>query len=71
MSENKKEKGQPDTARRQFLKGMSVAAAAGAAASVVGGTAHADMVIDDAAQEKTKASGYRETQHIRDYYDTL
>ncbi|CZF79922.1 hypothetical protein GCE9029_01737 [Grimontia celer] len=69
MSENKKETGKPDGSRRQFLKGLGVAAAAGAAASTVSGAAQAEVTVKTPEQEET--SGYRETQHIRDYYDSL
>ncbi|MCC4797997.1 transcriptional initiation protein Tat [Enterovibrio norvegicus] len=69
MSENKKDSAQPNEKRREFLKGLGVAAAASAAASVVSTSAQAD--VDVVSPEETPKSGYRETQHIRDYYDSL
>lgn len=69
MSENQKETGKPNEARRQFLKGLGVAAAAGTAATSVSGAVQAEVTVKTPAQ--VSQSGYRETQHIRDYYDSL
>ncbi|WP_028025031.1 twin-arginine translocation signal domain-containing protein [Enterovibrio calviensis] len=69
MSEKQKDPELQITNRRQFLTGLGVAAAAGAVATVATGAAQAETVVKTPEQEK--ASGYRETQHIRDYYDSL
>ncbi|WP_099607184.1 twin-arginine translocation signal domain-containing protein [Vibrio coralliilyticus] len=59
-----------NTSRRDLLKGLTTAAVAGA---VVAGTANAATAAEAVQPEKenAKSKGYRETQHIRDYYDTL
>lgn len=59
-----------NTSRRDLLKGLTTAAVAGA---VVAGTANAATVAEAVQPEKeaAKSKGYRETQHVRDYYDTL
>ncbi len=55
--------------RRQLLKGITTAAVASA---VVSGAAQATSTeVVDIEPENKKTTGYRETQHIRDYYDTL
>lgn len=59
-----------DLNRRTLLKGLATAAAAGTVAAVVSGTANATPVATEKDVEK-KGDGYRETQHIRDYYDSL
>ncbi|MDD1783048.1 twin-arginine translocation signal domain-containing protein [Enterovibrio sp. ZSDZ35] len=69
MSDSKKETGKQSESRRQFLKGLGVAAAASAVSTVASTSAQAD-VVEVKPEDKT-ASGYRETQHIRDYYDSL
>lgn len=61
----------PRSDRRAFMKG--VAAAGGAAAvAVAGGAAVAEVSADKtpAAKAKTDAAtkGYRETEHVREYY---
>ena len=57
-----------DLKRRRFLFSLSAGGVGAAAASVAAlpGSAAAD---DGAAPDKVD-SGYRETQHIRDYYRT-
>ena len=50
-------------------EGLGVAAAAGAATTVVSGAAQAEVTV--AKPEQENPSGYRETQHVRDYYDSL
>jgi hypothetical protein len=60
---------QVDESRRNLLKGI-------ATATVVGGIAAGTTKVvkaEDNLQpvESSKTSGYRDTQHIRDYYDTL
>ena len=59
-----------DLNRRTLLKGLATAAAAGTVAAAVSGTANATSVTAETKVEK-KSDGYRETQHIRDYYDSL
>ena len=50
--------------RRRFLLALGAGPAAGAAAAA----AVAAPVADATASAKPPSSGYRETQHIRDYY---
>tara|TARA_Y100001956_G_C4124540_1_gene189336 strand:- start:2851 stop:3048 length:198 start_codon:yes stop_codon:yes gene_type:complete len=58
-----------NTSRRDLLKGLSTAAVAGA---VVAGTTQVANASETVVVEKdVKKTGYRETQHIRDYYETL
>ncbi|TKF26879.1 twin-arginine translocation signal domain-containing protein [Vibrio kanaloae] len=59
-----------DTSRRGLLKGLTTAAVAGA---VVAGTTKVATASETVEMPKkdVKKTGYRETQHIRDYYDTL
>jgi len=56
--------------RREFLKG---AAAASGAAVVVAATGQKVAVAEEVETVSTrkKAKGYQETQHVRDYYDSL
>lgn len=63
-----KEKTQVNTARRNLLKGVTTATVAGA---VVAGTAKVATAAEVSTPEEVKETGYHETQHIRDYYDTL
>lgn len=66
MKENK----DVNTSRRDLLKGLTTAAVAGA---VVAGTTKVATASETAELPKQadKKTGYRETQHVRDYYDTL
>ncbi len=66
MSEQKK----LNESRRQLLKNIGVTAAAGAIAA---GTTTAVQAAakSEEKKEETKTKGYHETQHIRDYYNTL
>ena len=59
-----------DTSRRDLLKGLTTAAVAGA---VVAGTTKVATASEtvEMPEKDVKKKGYRETQHIRDYYDTL
>lgn len=59
-----------NTSRRDLLKGLTTAAVAGAVVAGTANTATATEVVQP-EKESTKSEGYRETQHIRDYYDTL
>ncbi len=56
--------------RRELLKGFTTAAVAGA---VVAGTTKVAVASEtvEPSEKDVKKKGYRETQHIRDYYDTL
>jgi hypothetical protein len=56
----------PDEKRRRFLRTLGVG---GAGAAVAGVTAAAGTVTPvETKSEQSKSSGYRETQHVRDYY---
>ncbi|HHI5014185.1 TPA: twin-arginine translocation signal domain-containing protein [Vibrio parahaemolyticus] len=59
-----------NTSRRDLLKGFTTAAVAGA---VVTGTTKVAVASEtvEPSEKDVKKKGYRETQHIRDYYDTL
>ncbi|UUM31755.1 twin-arginine translocation signal domain-containing protein [Vibrio japonicus] len=64
-----KDKNKVDTSRRELLKGLTTAAIGGA---VVAGTAQvANATETTETVQKPKQTGYRETQHIRDYYESL
>lgn len=65
-----KDKNNIDTSRRELLKGLTSAAVAGAVVAGTAQVANAKEVTDESVQ-KPKQTGYRETQHIRDYYETL
>ncbi len=56
--------------RRKLLKGFTTAAVVGAVATGTTNVANASESIESIKQDEKK-NGYRETQHIRDYYDTL
>lgn len=58
-----------DTGRRELLKGLGTAAVAGTLAAGITRTASAAEPQPEVKTEKK--AGYHETQHIRDYYDTL
>ncbi|MEL7291081.1 MAG: twin-arginine translocation signal domain-containing protein [Pseudomonadota bacterium] len=65
MKENK----ELNQSRRDLLKGITTAAVAGA---VVAGTTKAASAAETISpQQEVKKTGYHETQHIRDYYETL
>ena len=55
-----------DFTRRRFLFALG-ASSAGAAAAAASPTLAAPAAADAAAKS---ASGYRETEHVRDYYDS-
>ncbi|HHF2924223.1 TPA: twin-arginine translocation signal domain-containing protein [Vibrio alginolyticus] len=59
-----------NTSRRDLLKGFTTATVAGA---VVAGTTKVAVASEtvEPSENDVKKKGYRETQHIRDYYDTL
>ncbi|EPP21102.1 Formate dehydrogenase subunit or accessory protein [Vibrio fluvialis PG41] len=55
--------------RRELLKGLGTAAVAGA---VVAGVSQQAVASESPVETKnTLKKGYHETQHIRDYYETL
>ncbi|AJR08728.1 formate dehydrogenase subunit or accessory protein [Photobacterium gaetbulicola] len=64
------EQNKPNQSRRQLLKniGLSVAAS-----TVISGTATAVQAkVEQPENNKNdNTTGYRETQHVRDYYETL
>ncbi|MEZ8823806.1 twin-arginine translocation signal domain-containing protein [Vibrio amylolyticus] len=65
----KNNKDSVDTSRRDLIKGLTTAAVVGAVAS---GTSSSVTAKEEIAIKPEKQSdGYRETQHIRDYYDSL
>ncbi|MCK6264985.1 twin-arginine translocation signal domain-containing protein [Vibrio sp. ZSDE26] len=68
-NKNKSDNGKVDTSRRDLLKGITTAAVVG---SVVAGTSTAVSAKEEIAVKPEKATdGYHETQHIRDYYESL
>ncbi|MEH6651094.1 MAG: twin-arginine translocation signal domain-containing protein [Motiliproteus sp.] len=66
MSQQKSEA--TDNQRRQFLKTIGVAGGAVAIAAVAG-EAVAD-VAEETSTEVKSSQGYRETDHVRAYYDS-
>ncbi len=65
----KKQQEKFDQSRRDLIKGIGTAAVAGAVGTTVSQSVAAKEVAVDVA--KPLKDGYHETQHIRDYYDTL
>ncbi len=59
-----------NSSRRELLKGFTTAAIAGAVVSGTTKVANASETVHPSDKDMKK-QGYRETQHIRDYYDTL
>ncbi len=59
-----------NSSRRELLKGFTTAAIAGAVVAGTTKVANASETVESSKQD-VKKKGYRETQHIRDYYDTL
>ncbi|WP_278182429.1 twin-arginine translocation signal domain-containing protein [Vibrio misgurnus] len=64
-----KKEHQVDHSRRDLLKGLGTAVVAGAVVAGVSTTTQASDV--DAESQPPLKKGYHETQHIRDYYNTL
>jgi len=64
-----KESKELNQSRRDLLKGLTTAAVAGAV--VAGTTKVASASEASEVKPEHKQTGYHETQHIRDYYDTL
>ena len=59
----------PSAKRRRFLFALG-ASSAGAAAAVAAPAVTATVAPAAAAQPSGRPGGYRETEHVRDYYDT-
>ncbi len=59
----------PDGKRRRFLLALG-AGGAGAAAAAVASAPAALATAEKAAPVAPDAAGYRETEHVRDYYRT-
>ncbi|MFL6709559.1 MAG: twin-arginine translocation signal domain-containing protein [Massilia sp.] len=59
-----------DPKRRNFLRAAGGAGALATLASVAGEGAAAPVAAAPAAAPEVKAAGYRETEHIREYYRT-
>ncbi|WP_319536999.1 transcriptional initiation protein Tat [uncultured Vibrio sp.] len=59
-----------NSSRRELLKGFTTAAVAGAVVAGTTKVANASESVES-SEKDVKKKGYRETQHIRDYYDTL
>ncbi len=68
MYKAKQDKTLPNEQRRQFMTRLAATAVAGTVASGISSNAKATELD---LEVTNKTSGYRETQHIRDYYDTL
>lgn len=66
MHDSKQQNETPVAGRRQFIKGLAVASAAGLAASA--GTAVAAPQPQVATDSTVASEGYHETDHIRAYY---
>lgn len=64
------EQNKPNESRRQLLKNIGLSVAAGAVAAGTTTVANAAVAKPENKQE-TQTTGYHETQHIRDYYETL
>ena len=56
-----------DTKRRRFLMAFGAGAAGAASASAL---AAAPAAIVESAEAKPASQGYRETEHVRNYYAT-
>lgn len=61
----------PDENRRQLLKNIGLGVTAGAIAAGVSTSANASIDTQNQKDKQEKTTGYHETQHIRDYYDSL
>lgn len=59
----------PDTGRRGFLKKLGLASTAAAAATVAG-TSQAAVTPAELDKEE-EGTGYKKTEHVRSFYDTL
>lgn len=65
------EQSKPNESRRQLLKNIGLGMAASAVAAGTTTAAHAAVDKQDDSKKETQTTGYHETQHIRDYYETL
>jgi len=63
IDDRKPEKGRAETDRRGFLRLAGLG-------SVVGGAALVAGTSTEAAETTEAGQGYRETKHVRTYYDT-
>ncbi|MCJ8349415.1 formate dehydrogenase subunit or accessory protein [Moritella sp.] len=61
----------PDENRRQLLKNIGLGVTAGVIATGVSTSACASNDTQDMNTKQEQTTGYHETQHIRDYYDSL
>lgn len=61
----KRKKQTQGVGRRDLLRLAGLGSAAGAAAVVVGSRRKAEAAVEDVRKD----SGYRETEHVRTYYD--
>ncbi len=61
----KRKKQIQEVGRRDLLRLAGLGSAAGAAAVVVGSRRKAEAAVEDIRTD----SGYRETEHVRTYYD--
>ncbi|HLX29799.1 MAG TPA: transcriptional initiation protein Tat [Casimicrobiaceae bacterium] len=57
----------PDSKRRRFLMAFGASAAGAASASALAATPAAIVTSE---QSPSKSQGYRETEHVRNYYDS-
>lgn len=64
------EQNKPNESRRQLLKNIGLSVVAGAVAAGTT-TAVQASVTQPKVKKNDKTTGYRETQHVRDYYETL
>ena len=59
--------GSPDSKRRRFLMAFGAGAAGAASASALAST---PATLAEVAQPAPVSQGYRETEHVRNYYAT-
>ncbi len=65
----KKQQKEFDQSRRDLIKGIGTAAVAGAVGVSISQSVNAKETTENTS--KKLKEGYHETQHIRDYYETL
>ena len=71
MTDNNK-KNLKQAGRRQFLKAITAGGAVAGLAAVTASKAVAATDTQESVRPETnKQDGYRETDHVRSYYDTL
>ncbi len=75
MSKIIQDKSLDNLQRRQFLTGLSFIAVVSAVSHQVNAgeslSANTSSIPKDKKSDKKSAASYRETQHIRDYYNSL